>query len=288
MGRNIEQNNAPTINLTPEARNFDVVQGDNRALMGIRFRDAATSTETAPVYDPIHASEWAGHVLRTRGGTQNAPLVFNNVNFTYTSGDTTMMSNREVQVHIPWDNAMLQELNPPPNRPVNIFYDIWQVTYPDATDSFIATSGDRLYFSDVMPVNTSTASNVVRNSDTSLTITVANPERFSVGRYINFISRLSGATDEGYLIAIIRFIDVTANTLTCDLITLTNGGTEGDSTIPNDLNGALDTTQSLVSQLTATTTTALSQARFRGIIGVRERIYNNANAGNDDTPTNGG
>ena len=145
MARNIDQANAPTIDLTPEARDFGIVQGDNRALMGIRFRDP-TSTDAAPVYDPIHASEWQGRILRSRGGTEHVPLEFSNVTFGYTSDGTLMTSNREVQVHIPWEDAMFATINPPPNRPVTFLYDIWQVTYPNSEFSYIADDGDLLHF----------------------------------------------------------------------------------------------------------------------------------------------
>ena len=305
MPRNIDKATAPLITLVPETRNFEVVQGDNRALMGIRFRDAAASTMDAPVYDPIHASEWAGHVLRSRGGTQNAPLQFNNVTFPYTSGGMEMMSNNEVQVHIPWEDPMLATgvVNPPPNRPINLLYDIWQVTYPGSTDSFVTSSpttvnigttptifaaGDRVHFSDVAPVNTSTASNASRTSDSIIEVTVTNPERFSVGNYAVLQWQLSGQTEVNYLIGLIQFIDVSNDTVRLRLVTLTNGGTDGDSTVPATLNGSLDTTQSLLVGLTPVTATELSQNRFRGTIGIRERIYNNSHAGNDDTPTNGG
>ena len=145
MGRNIDQSNAPTIDLTPEARDFGIVMGDTRALMGIRLLNP-TSTDTIPVYDANYASGWSGRILRSRGGSENVALQFENATFEYTSSGTTTFSNREVQVFIPWDNAMFATINPPPNRPVTFLYDIWQVTYPNSENSYITDDGDLLHF----------------------------------------------------------------------------------------------------------------------------------------------
>ena len=96
---NIDRQDVPNINSVIRSRNWEVVQGDQRAIFGIRFRDS-TFTTNMPVYDPIHASEWEGRILERRsaaGATPlQAPLTFNNVNFSFNSGNTVEFSNREV------------------------------------------------------------------------------------------------------------------------------------------------------------------------------------------------
>ena len=64
-----------------------------------------------------------------------------------------------------------------------------------------------------------------------------------------------------------------------------NGGEQTD--VPSAYGGSTQST-STYQGLNVTTNTALSQNRFRGTIAVRERIYSNTHAGNEDTPTTGG
>ena len=290
MPRNIDKTTAPQITLVPETRNFEVVQGDNRALFGIRFRDRISTTE-APVYDPIHASEWAGHVLRSRGGTQNAPLQFNNVNFSYTSGNDLLFSNREVQVHIPWENAMLSTdmVNPPPNRPVNLLYDIWQVTYPDATDSYIGADGDRPYYTrDNSDIGNFEEIQRLTSNSVRITAPSSAPTQFNanIGDIGLLLFRFDGRTEDNYIIGRVISRNLTGQQhLDLEVLTFTNGGETTE--VPSSYGGSVQST-STYQGLNITTNTALSQVRFRGTIAVRERIYDNTHAGNEDTPTNGG
>ena len=290
MPKNIDKTTAPVISLVPDTRNFEVVQGDNRAIMGIRFRDRI-STADAPVYDRIHASQWRGHILRARGGTQNAPLQFNNVDFNYTSGGTFMASNREVQVHVPWEDPMLSTdmINPPPNRPVNLLYDIWQVTYPDATDTYVRLDGDLNHYS--RGGISASATHIDRDSDDTVTIRVDNANGFDINDIVAMDFSFDGGTGQvgQYIIGTVTATQVASdpNTVTVRVITQINGGDEGSVVLPDPYAGTLVSGTTL-HELTVTTNTQLSQNRFRGTLAVRERIYDNSHAGNEDVPTNGG
>ena len=63
-----------------------------------------------------------------------------------TNSSGLQISNREVEAHIPWDDAGLAALNPEPNRGTSFLYDIWQVTYPNSENSYITDDGDLLHF----------------------------------------------------------------------------------------------------------------------------------------------
>ena len=91
MVNNIDRPDAPVVNNVVTSRDWSAVQGDARALFGIRFRDP-TYTPEVPVYAPIHASQWRGHILQRRSaaGVQalQADLDFNNVSFSFVSGSS--------------------------------------------------------------------------------------------------------------------------------------------------------------------------------------------------------
>lgn len=299
MARNIDQANAPTIDLTPEARDFGIVQGDNRALMGIRFRDP-TSTEAAPAYDPIHASEWTGRILRARGGTENVPLEFSNVTFSYTSGGTLMTSNREVQVHIPWDNAMFSTVNPSPNRGVSFLYDIWELTYPDSQNSYITGEGDRLHFTRDRS-RQAAIGEIIRLNDTTIEVRAPNAGalyNWNLGDLVWLSYLFDGAVDPttqdiilgevtgtGTLASGVETFDVSV--ISFDANNGVDLRTVPDQNVPDPFGGTLES-GSIVEGLNPNFTTLITRPRFRGKINIRERISANVNAGNEDVNTNGG
>ena len=293
MARNIDDANAPAIDLVPPARNWAQVQGDRRAFFRWLNRDPA-STDQSPVYSALHASEIRGQVLRSRGGTQTAQLMFNQATFTYNFLDTTTQmtesrtTNNVVAAHVDWDNAMVAALNPAPNRGVSLLYDIWSVTYPNATDNYIMANGDRAYYniaqSAFMPGIELISTNGRQYTLTWTTgSTVDVVAAFPVGDIV--VSRdANTAGADGYVIGRVASTTGGANqTVVIDVFTTVNGGTEGDAVPARNA--------AIVSSLARATgnedtVTAISRPLFRGTIDVRERLFANSQAGNEDTNTN--
>ena len=311
---NIDRNDAPLISTVPQSRNWEHTQGDRRTPFGIRFRVRGTP-DNAPEYLPIHASQWGGHILQRRSEGGNPPLsvdlTFNNVPFQYDftddSGTTAMFSNREIQFHIPWENTTLQSmLNPIPNRGVAFLYDIWQVTYPNATDSFITNSietisepghanpptfsaGDLVHW-ERLDANRQIVSRIDKLDNDNLSelrFSVPDSSSYVSGTWVACDYTFLGGSTNNYVLGQVERADATSSPNTFDIRvrSIAAGGEEQNNPLPEGDFGGVLNAGTPVFQLNLSTRTDLSRVRFRGTGLIRERIFNNPSAGNEDSNT---
>ena len=97
---NIDRTDAPNINSVISSRNWEVVQGDNRPVVGLRFRNP-DFTEADPVYDDIYASDFLGHIPERRSAAGVSPLSvdldFTQASFSYNTSTGIAPSTKHTQ-----------------------------------------------------------------------------------------------------------------------------------------------------------------------------------------------
>ena len=286
---NIDRTDAPNINSVIPSRNWEKVIGDERAIFGFRFRNS-TFTDTDPVYDPIHASGFHGRMLQRNPAGGATPLeanfTFTNVPFTFTNSMGLQISNREVQAHIPWDDAGLAGLNPVPNRGVSFLYDIWQVTYPNSENSYITDDGDLLHFERTVAPGT-LIDTITRLNDQQLLIpaeSVGVDFGLNLGDMVRVVYIFDGSSTQDTILGVVSGTGSSSgiNNITIDVISFdANNGqdirNDPDTNIPDPFGGSVEASSAVI-QILPSTTTALSRHYFRGVGLIRERITDDPSA----------
>ena len=289
MVNNIDRPDAPIVNSVIPSRNWEKVLGDERAVFGFRFRNS-TSTDTDPVYDPVHASEFHGRMLERRPAAGATPLsanfTFSNVPFTFTNSSGLQISNREVQAHIPWADAGLAALNPEPNRGTSFLYDIWQVTYPNSENSYITDTGDLLHFERTVAPGT-LIDTITRLNDRQLLIpaeSVGVDFGLNLGDIVRVTYIFDGRSTQDTLLGEVSATGSASgiNNIEIDVISFdANNGedirNDPNTNIPDPFGGSVEASSAVI-QILPSTTTNLSRHYFRGVGLIRERITDDPSA----------
>ena len=216
----------------------------------------------------------------------SANFTFNNVAFSFTNSMGLQISNREVQAHIPWDDAGLAGLNPVPNRGVSFLYDIWQVTYPNSENSYITDDGDLLHFEGTVAPGT-LIDTITRLNDQQLEIpaeSIGVDFGLNIGDMVRVVYIFDGRATQDTILGVVSGTGSSSgiNNITIDVISFdANNGqdirNDPNTNIPDPFGGSVEA-GSVVLQIVPTTTTALSRHYFRGVGLIRERITDDPSA----------
>ena len=301
MVNNIDRTDAPNINSVIPSRNWEVVQGDNRPVLGLRFRNPDW-TEADPVYDDIYASDFIGHILQRRSAAGTDPLSvdldFSQASFSYNTSTGIATSTNEVQVHVPWLSPNLVNLNPEPNRGVAFLYDIWTGTYPNAEANYITfPEGNRLYFT-FDRSRTAAIGQITRESDTTIEVTAPQAGtlyNWNLGDLVYMTFFFDGGSNEQQFI----LGEVTGTSTSAGGIQSFELGVisfqpfngidmrnDPAVNIPDPYGGTLES-GSTVLGMNPDFAIEISRHYLRGVGLIRERISANPSAGNEGTPTDG-
>ena len=215
-----------------------------------------------------------------------ANFTFSNVPFSFTNSSGLQISNREVQAHIPWDDAGLAALNPEPNRGTSFLYDIWQVTYPNSENSYITDNGDLLHFE--RTVNPGTLiDTITRLNDRQLLIpaeSVGVDFGLNLGDIVRVTYIFDGSSTQDTLLGEVSATGSASgiNNIEIDVISFdANNGedirNDPNTNIPNPFGGSVEASSAVI-QILPSTTTNLSRHYFRGVGLIRERITDDPSA----------
>ena len=298
---NIDRTDAPNINSVIPSRNWEVVQGDNRPVVGLRFRNPDW-TQADPVYDDIYASDFLGHILERRSAAGVDPLSvdldFSQASFSYQTSTGLATSTNQVQAHIPWLSPNIVNLNPEPNRGTSFLYDIWTGTYPNAEANYITfPENNRLYFT-FDRSRTAAIGEITRLSNTQVMVTAPTSGalyNWNLGDlvYMSFFFDGGSGTQQ----TILGEVTGTGSTagvenFEVDVISfqLENGvdmRNDPTNNIPDPYGGTVESTGSVVLGMQPNFDISISRHYLRGVGLIGERISANPSAGNEGTPTDG-